>query len=101
MLRDNFEGDTYKNYGEVAGDEFYIRPAEFKQMYQFWMINEGFPSPEYPRQLVLTKINDIEGVRLDAKHRFGGQSPTRCYKFHLAYLKSFIEGVFGKEEEEE
>ncbi len=99
MLRDNFEGDTYKNYGEVAGDEFYIRPVEFKQMYQFWMINEGFPSPEYPRQLVLTKINDIDGVRLDAKHRFGGGESTRCYKFNLAYLKLFIEGVFGKEED--
>ena len=59
MLRDNVEGDTYKNYGEVASDEFYIRPAEFKQMYQFSMINEGFPSPEDPRQLVPPKINEI------------------------------------------
>lgn len=99
MLRHNFEGDVYKQYGDVVDGKFYIRPSEFKQMYQHWMINEGFPSPEYPRQLVLTKINDIDGVHVDAKHRFDGSNPMRCYKFDLMLLGKFIEGVFGKEEE--
>ena len=50
---------------------------------------------DYPRGLVLSKIRDIPGVCVDAKHRFeGGGSPARCYRFALDSLGKFLSGVF-------
>ena len=50
---------------------------------------------DYPRGLVLSKIRDIPGVCVDAKHRFEGcGAPARCYRFDLGALSKFLSGVF-------
>ena len=63
-------------------------------MYEGWLYDQGM-ARDYPAKLVASKIRDIDGVNVDARHRFGGGGePARCYKFDLPMLREFLGEVF-------
>ena len=94
-LRDMIEENKFTEYGgEVCGDVLYIKPTSFKNMYMEWMHNEGFPTTEFPRGKVVSRLNDMEGVSVNAKHRYSGGAPTRSYSLHLPSVHDFLKQVF-------
>ena len=95
VLRDGMEEDKLKHYGSVKDGKWFVTAVQFKELYKGWRYDQGMSNGEYPRGLVLSKIRDIPGVSVDAKHRFeGGVGPARCYRFDLSALDTFLSGVF-------
>jgi len=99
VLNDAIENnDIGETWGHVVGDEWFITPTDFKYMYQSWVCDQGGCEKDYKWQLVLTKIRDIEGVRVDTKHRFPSiKNPANSYRFNLPLLKTFLSDVFHQE----
>lgn len=98
VLRDAAEQGKLKHVGCVKSGRWYVTAGQFKGLYDSWRYDQGMSVGEYPRGLVLSKIRDIPGVCVDAKHRFEGTAaPARCYSFCLEALDAYMSGVFGFE----
>lgn len=94
-LRYMIEENLFTEFGgEVCGDNVWIKPTTFKELYMSWMHSEGYPTTEYPRAKVVSRLNDMEGVNVNAKHRYSGGESMRSYSFHLPSVQDFLNSVF-------
>ena len=95
VLRDALDEGRHEQRGCIKDGLWFVTAVQFKELYTDWTFDQGMGVKDYPRGLVLSKIRDIPGVCVDAKHRFeGGGSPARCYRFDLDALSKFLSGVF-------
>ena len=72
VLRDALDEGRHEQRGCIKDGLWFVTAVQFKELYTDWTFDQGMGAKDFPRGLVLSKILDIPGVCVDAKHRFEG-----------------------------
>lgn len=102
VLRDTIENGSFQTKASEGGRFHYFTPQAFKLMYKEWLYEEGFDAAkDYPRSVVIAKLEDIEGFKSGVSHRWKDGGPVKCYRFDLKSTTAYLKSIFAEEASEE